>query len=33
MIDKIVGAGFDVDPEIQFEDITTNEFIDESIGF
>ena len=33
VIDKIVAAGFDVDPTLRFEDIATNEFIDESIGF
>ena len=33
VIDKIVAAGFDVTPGLRFEDIATNEFIDESIGF
>ena len=33
VIDKITAAGFDVAPGLRFEDIATNEFIDESIGF
>ena len=33
VIAKIVGAGFDVDASMQPGDITTNEFIDEDIGF
>ena len=33
VIDKIVAAGFDVTGGLRFEDIATNEFIDESIGF
>ena len=33
VIDKITAAGFDVTPGLRFEDIATNEFIDESIGF
>jgi len=34
VIDKIVNAGFDVDPSrTDPNNIVTNEFIDESIGF
>ena len=33
VIDKITAAGFDVTDGLRFEDIATNEFIDESIGF
>ena len=33
VIAKIVGADFDVDASMQPSDITTNEFIDEGIGF
>ena len=33
VIDKITAAGFDVIDGLRFEDIATNEFIDESIGF
>ena len=33
VIAKIIAAGFDVDPAMTFDDIATNEFIDESIGF
>ncbi|MFV1991437.1 MAG: ABC transporter substrate-binding protein, partial [Acidimicrobiales bacterium] len=33
VIDKIIAAGMDVDPEMKAEDITTNQFIDESIGY
>jgi hypothetical protein len=32
MIDKLTNSGMDVEPGIQFADITTNEFIDPSIG-
>jgi len=33
VIAKITAAGFDVDAAMTFDDIATNEFIDESIGF
>ncbi len=32
VIDQMVNAGLDVNPDLQAADITTNEFIDESIG-
>jgi hypothetical protein len=33
VIDKIIAAGMDVSGDLTFEDIITNEFIDESIGY
>lgn len=33
VIEKLLNAGFDIDPAIGFDDIATNEFVDRSIGF